>query len=481
MSTTAPSSGPAAAPGGATGPSLPAGLERPHFIGIGGAGMSGIARILAQRGAAVAGSDAKDSETARALRALGATVHVGHAAGHLAPDATAVVVSSAIREENPELAAARERGLPVVHRSDALAALMDGTRAIAVAGTHGKTTTTSMLAVALTGLGLGPSYAIGGDLDGPGSNAHHGAGDLFVAEADESDRSFLAYSPEVAIVLNVELDHHANYASLEEVYESFTAFAGRIRPGGTLVVSADQSGAVELASRVRGREGLTVTSFGEAEGADVAITRITPRGLTSEVEVVLDGHTIAFTVSVPGRHYAYNAVAALAAGAAAGVPAEALAKALGGYTGVRRRLQTKGEAAGVRVIDSYAHHPTEMAADLEAVRDAAGEARVLVVFQPHLFSRTRELGAEMGRALTLADASVVLDIYPAREDPEPGITSAIVVDAARAAGADTTAEHDTAAVAELVAGMAEPGDLVLTMGAGDVTDLGPLILARLGR
>ncbi|MEV6007189.1 UDP-N-acetylmuramate--L-alanine ligase [Streptomyces sp. NPDC051976] len=461
-------------------PSVPPAMDRPHFIGIGGAGMSGIAKILAQRGARVAGSDAKDSETAAALRALGATVHIGHDAAHLAPDASCVVVSSAIRQENPELVAARERGVPVVHRSDALAALMAGTRPIAVAGTHGKTTTTSMLAVALTSLGLDPSYAIGGDLDAPGSNAHHGGGDIFVAEADESDRSFHTYTPEVAIVLNVELDHHANYASMDEIYESFETFVGKVRPGGTLVVSADQPGAVELTARVRDIGDLRVVTVGESEGADIRIAKINPRGLTSEVTVVLDGRMLTFTVSVPGRHYAHNAVAALAAGIALGTPARNLASALAKYTGVKRRLQLKGEAAGVQVIDSYAHHPTEMAADLEAIRGAAGDARVLVVFQPHLFSRTRELGREMGQALAAADASVVLDIYPAREDPIPGVTSDVIIDAARAAGADVSAEHDKQAVPGVVAGMAKPGDLVLTMGAGDVTDLGPLILARLG-
>src|SRR6478735_3823174 len=391
-------------------PGIPAALERPHFIGIGGAGMSGIAKILAQRGAKVAGSDARESATADALRALGATVHIGHAAGHLADDATSVVVSSAIRADNPELVRAAELDIPVVHRSDALASLMDGLRSIAVAGTHGKTTTTSMLAVALSSLSLGPSYAIGGDLEGPGTNATHGEGDIFVAEADESDRSFQKYDPEVAIVLNVELDHHANYASMDEIHESFEAFTDKI---------------------------------------------------------------------VPGGHYALNAVAALAAGVALGIPAHNLASALGKYTGVKRRLQLKGEAAGVQVIDSYAHPPTEMTADLEAMRGAASESRLLVVFQPHLFSRTQELGTEMGQALALADASLVLDIYPAREDPLPGVTSALIIDAAKAAGADVTAVHDKAAVPAAVAGMAKPGDLVLTMGAGDVTDLGPRILDHL--
>ncbi|MEX2970775.1 UDP-N-acetylmuramate--L-alanine ligase [Streptomyces sp. C184] len=462
-------------------PAIPASMDRPHFIGIGGAGMSGIAKILAQRGAQVAGSDAKDSATAQALRALGVTVHLGHAAGHLAEDATSVVVSSAIRPDNPELAAAQERGIPVVHRSDALASLMEGLRPIAVAGTHGKTTTTSMLAVSLGALGLTPSYAIGGDLDAPGSNAEHGAGEIFVAEADESDRSFHKYAPEVAIILNVELDHHANYASMDEIYESFETFVGRIRPGGTLVIAADQPGARELTERISGRHDIEVVTYGESADADVRILKVNPRGLTSDVTVTLtSGKILTFTVSVPGRHYAHNAVAALAAGVALGLPPHNLASALGKYTGVKRRLQLKGEAAGVQVIDSYAHHPTEMTADLEAIRGAAEGSRVLVVFQPHLFSRTQELGTEMGQALALADASVVLDIYPAREDPIPGVTSTLIIDAARAAGADVTPESDQAAVPDLIAGMAKPGDLVLTMGAGDVTDLGPAILSRLG-
>ncbi|MEV2191441.1 UDP-N-acetylmuramate--L-alanine ligase [Streptomyces phaeochromogenes] len=460
-------------------PGLPTAMDRPHFIGIGGAGMSGIAKILAQRGAEVAGSDAKESATAEALRALGASVHIGHAAGHLAPDATCVVVSSAIRADNPELARAAELGIPVVHRSDALARLMDGLRPIAVAGTHGKTTTTSMLAVSLSTLGLNPSYAIGGDLDVPGSNALHGEGEIFVAEADESDRSFHKYAPEVAIVLNVELDHHANYASMDEIYESFETFADKIVPGGTLVITADHEGARELTRRLS--DDVRVVTYGESEDADVRVLSVVAQGLKSEVTVELDGSPLTFTVSVPGRHYAHNAVAALAAGAALGIPAAELAPAIASYTGVKRRLQLKGEAAGVQVIDSYAHHPTEMTADLEAMRAAAGDGRILVVFQPHLFSRTQELGKEMGESLALADASVVLDIYPAREDPIPGVTSELIIEAARAAGADVTPAKDKADVPALVAGMAKPGDLVLTMGAGDVTDLGPEILTRLSK
>ncbi|WP_265737673.1 UDP-N-acetylmuramate--L-alanine ligase [Peterkaempfera bronchialis] len=460
----------------------PSDLHAPHFIGIGGAGMSGLAKILALRGAEVSGSDARESATTAALRAAGAEVAIGHAAGQVPETASCVVVSSAIREDNPELVAARERGLPVIHRADALAALMHGRRALAVAGTHGKTTTTSMLAVSLAALGLDPSYAIGGDLDEPGSNAHHGSGEIFVAEADESDRSFHKYAPEVAIVLNVELDHHANYASIEEIHESFETFVGRIEPGGTLVVSADHSGARELTSRVSDRPDLRIVTVGESADASLRILSVVPRGMSSEVTVEpagTDGAPLTFTVSVPGRHYAHNAVSALAAGIALGVPAEELATALGSYRGVRRRLQLKGEAGGVQVIDSYAHHPTEIAADLEAIRQSAGGGRVLVVFQPHLFSRTQQLGTEMGQALALADAALVLDIYPAREDPIPGVTSEVIIDAARGHGLETVPVHTMAEVPEAVAALAKAGDLVLTMGAGDVTGLGPEILARL--
>jgi UDP-N-acetylmuramate--alanine ligase len=277
----------------------------------------------------------------------------------------------------------------------------------------------------------------------------------------------------------VELDHHANYASIEEIHDSFTTFAGRIVPGGTLVVCADQEGARELTRRLPAAP--RVVTYGEAPDADVRVLGVVPQGLRSEVTVLLDGEELTFAVSVPGRHYALNAVAALTAGVALGVPATDLARALGSYTGVKRRLQLLGEEAGVQAVDSYAHHPTEMTADLEALRGAVRDARILVVFQPHLFSRTQEMATEMGAALALADASLVLDIYPAREDPIPGVTSELIIDAARTAGADVMAVHDKDGVPGVVAGMAERGDLVVTMGAGDVTELGPLILNRLSK
>lgn len=457
-------------------------LGAPHFIGIGGAGMSGLAKILAIRGAKVAGSDAKDSTALLALRQLGCQVHVGHAAENLG-DATCVVVSSAIRADNPELVAARERGIAVVHRADALARLMDGRRSVAVAGTHGKTTTTSMLAVSLTSLGMDPSFAIGADLNEAGSNAHHGDGDVFVAEADESDRSFLKYAPEVAVVLNVELDHHANYGSLDEVLDSFEQFAHRIVAGGTLVLSADDSGAGALRARLaKSAPELRIVSVGEHDAADLQIVKVEPQGLASKVTVRgKAGAEHVFAVAVPGRVNASNAVMALAVGLALGIDATEMGGALGKYQGVRRRFQLKGEAGGVRVVDSYAHHPTEIAADLETARGAVGAGRVIAVFQPHLFSRTQQLGTEMGRALAAADIALVMDIYAAREDPQPGITSHIIAHSALDHGGLVRMEHSWSEVPAVVAELARPLDLVLTMGAGDVTLLGPEILEAINR
>ena len=458
-------------------------FARPHFIAIGGMGMSGLARICVARGATVSGSDASDSSQLAALRALGCTVHVGHDAAHLPADATCVVRSTAIRADNPELLAARARGIPVLHRAELLAALMEDHRAIAIAGTHGKSSTSSMLAVALEGLDLDPSFAIGADPAGPGSNARHGGGELFVAEADESDRSFHNYLPNVAVVLNVEEDHHDHYGSLDDHLDSYATFVGRVRPGGTLVVSADDTGARQLTARLaRSQPDLHVVTYGTAPDAEVRIEglAVSPEG--TEVTVTLpDGGPLTFAVAVPGVHMAHNAVAALAAGRAAGVAVEPLAGALSRYQGIKRRFTTMGEARGVRVVDSYAHHPTEVRADLATARTvvAARHGRVVAVFQPHLYSRTTALGAEIGRALAGADVAVVLAIFGSREDPVAGVTHHIVVDAARAAGVDVRPVDDFTKAPAIVADLVGPGDLVLTMGAGSVTTLGPLILDEL--
>jgi UDP-N-acetylmuramate--alanine ligase len=450
-------------------------LGRVHFVGIGGAGMSGIARIMLERGIPVSGSDAKDSDLLAELREMGATTHVGHATEHLG-DAATVVVSTAIRETNPELAAARERGLLVLHRAAALASLMAGRRSVAVAGTHGKTTTTSMLTVALQHAGADPSYCIGGQLVTTGLGAADGSGDLFVAEADESDGSFLMFRPKAAIITNVEADHLDNYASFDKVTETFARFVERVEPGGLLVVCADDQVARTLGEQGTAR-GLTVRTYGEAEDADYRTEGFAPRGLGSRFTVGEQTMELA----VPGRHNALNATAAYATAVELGVPAEAVAEGLAGFTGARRRLEPKGEVGGVKVFDSYAHHPTELAADLRATRDYVGElggGRIVAVFQPHLFSRTKFFAAEFGAALGLADEVVVLDVFPAREDPIPGVTGELVAKAVP--HGRVTYEADGNAVAGRVAAIAAPGDVIITMGAGDVTRLGPQILGLLG-
>jgi UDP-N-acetylmuramate--alanine ligase len=464
--------------GGPTGEVAPAReLGKVHFIAIGGAGMSGIARIMLKRGIAVSGSDARDSELLAHLAELGGKVFVGHDAGHLG-DADTVVVSTAIRDTNPELVAARERGLRVLHRSEALAALMAGRRAVAVAGTHGKTTTTSMLTVALQHAGSDPSYCIGGQLVTTGLGADEGTGEVFVAEADESDGSFLRYAPHIAVVTNVEADHLDNYGGFERVKENFAKFVERIESGGTLVAGADDPVAMELAEPARGR-GLTVLTYGEAEGADLRVSGFTPRGLGSRFEIEGVGEV---SLGVPGRHNALNAAAVIAVARALGLDTSAVTAGLLEFRGAMRRLEPKGEAAGVEVFDSYAHHPTELTADLSATRDYVRqrdvEGRIIAVFQPHLYSRTRFFAAEFGEALALADLAVVLDVYGAREDPEPGVTGRLVAE--RIPGG-TAWEYvpDQGDVAATVIRLARPGDVVITLGAGDVTRLGPEILAAL--
>ncbi|GAA4681543.1 UDP-N-acetylmuramate--L-alanine ligase [Pseudonocardia yuanmonensis] len=454
-----------------------------HLIGIGGAGMSGIARILLARGVAVSGSDAKDSRTVLALRALGAKIAVGHAAANLdqldAPPT--VVVSTAIRESNPELAAARERGLTVVHRAQALAALTQGYRVAAVAGTHGKTSTSSMLTVALQHCGADPSFAIGGDLTVTGAGAHHGGGDVFVVEADESDGSFTAYAPHVAVVTNVEpdhLDHHGDEAAYRAVFEEFL---GRLAPGGTLVTCADDEGAERLAARAESR-GVPVLRYGRTAAGpeDALLLDFRPEGAGSRVRVRHRGVERELRLAVPGEHMALNALGALLAGVALGAPVEGLVEGLAVFDGVRRRFEYKGRAAGVAVYDDYAHHPTEVAATLRAAREVQ-QGRVIVAFQPHLYSRTRTFAEDFGRALALADEVVVLDVYGAREDPEPGVSGALVADAVPLPAGHVHFVPAWGDVPGVLAGLARPGDLVLTMGAGDVTVLGPEILLELDR
>ncbi len=461
-------------------------LGRVHFVGIGGAGMSGIARILLARGVPVTGSDAAASQQLDELAALGARVHVGHAAAHLG-DADTLVVSTAIRPGNPELAAARQRGIRILHRSAALAAVMADRRGVAIAGTHGKTTTTSMITTVLRACGAAPSYVIGGILAETGLGAEAGSTEIFVAEADESDGSFLNLSPEAAVVTCVEADHLDNYESLPHIEAAFAAFAARIRPGGLLVTCADDPGASRLARAATdiARDcGLRLLTYGESAGADYRLGSVVPRGMATGLQVSPGPRTaggsqppVPAEIAVPGRHNALNAAAAFALTAELGFAPAAVARGLAAYRGARRRMEPKGEGDGVRVLDSYAHHPTELAADLAAARDVAAGGRVIAVFQPHLFSRTRLFAADFGAALSRADEVIVLDVYAAREDPEPGVTGRLVADAVPGGGAQFL--PDRAAVPAVIAGVAKPGDLVLTMGAGDVTALAPRIVGAL--
>jgi UDP-N-acetylmuramate--alanine ligase len=438
-------------------------LGRVHLVGVGGAGMSAIATLLVARGLSVSGTDAVDGPALPALRAAGVDVHVGHD-GALVDAVDTLVVSSAVRETNPELVRARELGLRVLHRSEALAALMADRDAVAVAGAHGKTTTSAMVAVALLAAGQDPSFAIGGTVlsdDGPMGGARDGAGAAFVAEADESDGSFLAYEPLVAVVTNVEPDHLDHYGSREAFEQAFVDFSGRIRPGGTLVACADDDGAIRLVESVR--------SHLDARGVAVDSWSAQVAGLGASATVHL---------AVPGAHNLLNAAAAWATCVRLGVEPAAAAAGLGAFRSTGRRFELRGTAHGVRVIDDYAHHPTEVDALLRAARAVAGEGRVIVLFQPHLYSRTRTFASEFGAAFDLADVVVVTDVYAAREDLDPEVTGALIVDRVPTRGRATFVP-DRIAAAHAVADAARPGDLVLTVGAGDVTALAPVVLAAL--
>ena len=453
-------------------------LGRVHFVGIGGAGMSGIARIMLTAGLEVSGCDARDSRAVAALRARGAVVDVGHDVAHIEHCDT-VVVSSAIRPDNPELVEAGRLGRPVLPRAAALAAVMAGRRGIAVAGTHGKTTTTSMLTVALQACGRDPSYAIGGDLNEPGSNAHMGTGEFFVAEADESDRSFLLLSPEIAIVTNVEADHLDNYGSADAVHDVFRQFVGRVDPAGALVVGADDDGALGLAA-VGQDAGLRVITFGLVEHADVRVDELRLEGGLPRFEIVAGGRRLGpVSLQVPGAYNAVNAAGALAAGLQIGLPFSDMVRGIEEFTGARRRFEFKGIARGVRVFDDYAHHPTELRELIKAAREVTGGGRLVTVFQPHLYSRTATFADAFAEALSASDMAVVMEVYAAREDPVPGVTGALIADQVALPPAQVVFEPSWTAVPAVIAGLVRPADVVLTVGAGDVTLLGPEILAAI--
>ncbi len=453
-------------------------LGRVHCVGIGGAGISAIARIMAARGIEVTGSDDHDTPFLPALRELGVTCHLGYDAAHVGA-ADTLVVTTAARDDNPEVAEGRRRGLRILPRSAGLAAVMADSRVLAVAGTHGKTTTTGLLTSALLAAGADPSYAVGGVLSATGRNADAGAGDLFVAEADESDGAFLVYRPHAAIVTNVEADHLDNWGTEEAYHRAFDDFAETIDRDGFLVCVIDDPGANTLACTAR-TNGLTVVTVGEAADADLRISDLALDGSTSTCRVWRDGTELGeLRLRIPGRHYVLDAVAALAMGLQLGYDFGALVEGLGAFTGTGRRMELKGEAAGIRVFDSYAHHPVEIRGDLEAARAVAGAGRVVAAFQPHLVSRTRIFGEQMGLELGAADEVVVLDVYVAREDPDPAVTGRLVSDAVPLPADRVVFVDSLSEAAAALAARARAGDIVITLGAGDITVVGPQVLELL--
>lgn len=449
--------------------------QRIHLIGVGGSGMSALAQILLERGVAVSGSDLRGGAGTDNLRDMGACIHVGHDAAQV-DGADVVVMSNAVPADNVELVRARDLNLPVILRADLLELLMEGHRRVLISGTHGKTTTTAMTTVALQACGLDPSFAIGGALPGT-TGAHHGSDDVFVAEADEAFRSFLRLTPDVAVITNLEMDHHDEYADVAAYRTAFLTFLNRRTPDGLAILCADDPGSAGLAAVVRSPR----MTYGLTEAADVVIHDVTPTpGGGSSFRMTQGGDTISpVTLAVPGMHNVLNATAAILATRWAGGDVDAAAAGLADFSGALRRFQRLGTVADVTVVDDYGHHPTELAATLAAARQANPDGRVIAVFQPHRFSRTQALGAELGRALSGADVVVVTAIYTAGEAAVSGITGQMVADAAQAAGTTVRYVPDLAQLPQAVADLSRPGDMVVTMGAGDITRVGPQILAGL--
>ena len=447
--------------------------QRVHFIGIGGIGMSGIAEILLTMGYSVSGSDLRRSPATDRLAALGATIHEGHAASH--SSATDVVVaSSAVNSLNPEVVEARARKIPVIQRAEMLAELMRLKYGIAVAGMHGKTTTTSMIAAVLAGGGLDPTVVVGGRVDALGSNARLGTSQYLVAEADESDRSFLKLSPILAVITNLDREHMDCYSSIEDVEAAFAEFMDRLPFYGAATACIDNALLRAVLPRVRRK----VYTYGESADADFRLQML-PRREDCHAHFVVNFHGLLlgpFTLHVPGRHNVLNATAAVAIGTQLGVSPEDIATGLATFRGVDRRFQTKGTVAGVTVVDDYGHHPTEIVATLQAAREC-GYHRIHVIFQPHRYTRTRDLMTEFAQAFAAADSVQVLDIYAASEDPIPGVTGAAL--AAEIANCQAEYAPSVAQAIASVVARATPGDLIITQGAGSVSSIAPLLLEAL--
>jgi UDP-N-acetylmuramate--alanine ligase len=455
---------------------LPDSLGRVHFVGIGGSGMSGIARMMHARGITVTGSDRSDSAAIGALRDLGIEVHIGHDARHVG-DADTIVVTGALWLDNPEYQEALRRGLPVLHRANALAWLVRNERLIAVAGAHGKSTSTGMLVTALRTLKRDPSFVNGAVIQGADTSAAWGSGDLFVVEADESDGSFLFYDVAVGLITNIDTDHLDHYGDQEALESAFEAFARGSRD--LVVLWADDGALRRLRARLTDQGfAVPVVTFGEAIDADVRLVEISETGPV-RFRVVIGGEEFTGELGIPGRHNAFNAAGVIAVLVGLGIPALDAVRSLDGFAGTQRRFETHGLADGVRLYDDYAHHPTEVAVALQTARSVVGDGRVIAIHQPHLYSRTQAMAGEFAEVYERgADHTVVLDVYGAREDPIPGVTGALVVDNF---DDPTRVDYrpDWQAAAERIAEIARPGDIVMTLSCGDVYRIIPLVRAAL--
>jgi UDP-N-acetylmuramate--alanine ligase len=450
-------------------------IRRIHFVGIGGIGMSGIAEVLHNLGYLVSGSDSRESETTRRLASLGVRVVIGHQAENLG-EADVVVRSSAVGQENAEVAAARQRLVPVIQRAEMLAELMRMKYGVAVAGTHGKTTTTSMVATVLARGGLDPTMVIGGRLNALGSNAKLGRGDFLVAEADESDGSFLKLSPTIAVVTTVDAEHLDYYRDLAHIQDTFVEFINKVPFYGMAVLCLDQENIQALLPRVEKR----YVTYGLRSQADVLARDVEFAGMTSACRVFWKGELLGrLALKVPGLHNVYNALAAVVVGMDLDLRFEVIRDALAEFTGVDRRFQVRGEAGGITVVDDYAHHPVELKATLNAAKDGFGR-RVIAVFQPHRYSRTQALLGEFSTAFYQADRLFVTEIYPAGEAPIPGVSGRQIADGVAGHGhRHVTYVADKSELAKAVLDQSAPGDMVLTLGAGDVWRVGEEILDRL--
>jgi UDP-N-acetylmuramate--alanine ligase len=454
-------------------------LSRIHFVGIGGAGMSGIAEILLEYELEVSGCDQASSEATDRLRQLGAKIHQGHSPEHL-DDVELVVISSAVADGNPEVQAARLRGIPVVRRAEMLGELMRLKYGIAVAGTHGKTTTTSLIGTVLTEAALDPTVIVGGRLRLSGTGARLGRSQYLVAEADEFDRSFLRLTPIIAVVTTIDRDHLDTYRDLDEIADAFVSFASRVPFFGRVIVCLDDPRVRHILPRIADRRIVTYGLSPQAELSAVDVEALS-WGSRFAVRSLRGGLLGQIELPMPGRHNVANALAAVGVGLTLRIGWDAMAAAIAGFKGVHRRFEPMGSWRGAAVVDDYAHHPTEVAATLDAARQTFPRARVHAVFQPHLFSRTRDLAEEFGSALLGADRAVVTDVYPSREAPLPGVTGELVVDAARRSGHRNVSYcADWRDAPPVLAGEVAAGDVVLTMGAGDINRLASLLVAEGG-